>query len=256
MERDHRDLDAALEHWTVAARLSREACRAVPVFFDKAYEDLIHDPAVPRPESGLLHAEPGLVYEIGTLSKILAPSLRIGYMIGAYGPLLQAIVQKTSDAGFSAPLVNQEIAGYLLDHHVARQIEKVNAGYREKAARTRAWIDARLGPFLADCRGGRAGFYYYLTFHRVQTHERSAFFHFLSRSTGRTSIDGPPDARGPRVVYIPGEFCVHPRGQMVEAGRRQLRLSYGFEELPRIEQAVSLMREAAKYAISSPEKTP
>ncbi len=35
---------------------------------------------------------------------------------------------------------------------------------------------------------------------------------------------------------------------MVEVGRRQLRLSYGFEELPRIEQAIELMGEAAAYA--------
>jgi len=239
----------------IAGRLSREAGHTVPVIFDKAYEDLIHDPAVPRPESALLYSEPGLAYEIGTLSKILAPALRIGYMIGADGPLLQAIVQKTSDAGFSAPLVNQEIASYLLDHHVARQIEKVNAGYRDKAARTRAWIDSRLGPLLCDCRGGQAGFYYYLTFERVETHEQSAFFRFLSRTTGRPAIDGPIDARGPRVVYIPGEFCVHARGEIVEAGRRQLRLSYGFEELPRIDQAVGLMREAADYAISLLEQT-
>jgi 2-aminoadipate transaminase len=167
--------------------------------------------------------------------------------------LLQAVVQKTSDVGFSAPLVNQEMASYLLDHHVAQQIEKVNAGYRDKAARTRAWIDARLGPLLSDCRGGQAGFYYYFTFERVETHEQAAFFRFLSRTTGRAAIDGPADARGPRVVYIPGEFCVHPRGEMVDAGRRQLRLSYGFEELPRIEQAINLMRQAADYAISMRE---
>ncbi len=47
------------------------------IVFDKAYENLIHDSAVEKPRSGLLDDELGIVYEIGTLSKILAPAARI-----------------------------------------------------------------------------------------------------------------------------------------------------------------------------------
>jgi hypothetical protein len=49
-------------------------------------------------------------------------------------------------------------------------------------------------------------------------------------------------------MYIPGEYCVHPRGDLVEQGKRQLRLSYGFEDVPAILRAIVWMREAAEYA--------
>lgn len=237
----------------IAAAWSRKLGRTVPIFFDQAYEWLLHDPDAERPVSGLCFDEADTVYEIGTLSKVLAPALRVGFMIGPPGPLMDAVVQKTSDVGFSAPLANQEIAAHMLDHHIREQLEHVNAGYRVKARAVRAGIDAALGPLLSDCTGGRAGFYYYLTFHEVLTDTSSPFFRFLTRTTGDPEIDGGAVRRNPRVIYIPGEYCVHPAGESGALGRRQLRLSYGFEETPTILEALGHLREAAEYALAQRE---
>jgi DNA-binding transcriptional MocR family regulator len=231
-----------------AARLSMEQNRRIPIFYDLAYELLLHDPAAPAFESVLPADELGIAHEIGTLSKVFAPGLRIGYLLGPDGPFMNAVVEATNDTGFSAPPFVQEMASYLLDHDATAQLARVNAAYREKAVAVRAAIDRELGDALAECRGGSAGFYYYLTFRDVETCPGSAFFRYLTRSTGDHTIDGPADSPHPVVIYIPGSYCVHPHGERVALGRRQLRLSYGYEETPRIIEAIAHMRAAIEYA--------
>jgi len=234
----------------LATRLSGELGRKVPVVLDRAYEELIHDPAVEQPACGAAFDRAGIVYEVSTLSKILAPGLRIGYLIGPKGPLMRAMVQRTSDTGFSAPPVNQAVAAWLMEHHLAEQIARVKQGYRLRARRIRRAIEEHLGDALADCTGGQAGFYFYLTFRRVETHKGSPLFRFLSRTTGQKSIDGQARNKKPRVVYIPGQHCVDPGGDLVELGRRQMRLSYGYEDPERIEQGIELISQAVDYAES------
>jgi DNA-binding transcriptional MocR family regulator len=46
-----------------------------------SYELLLHDPEAAAFESALGGDELGIAYEIGTLSKVLAPALRIGYLL-------------------------------------------------------------------------------------------------------------------------------------------------------------------------------
>jgi len=232
----------------LVSRFCSNIGRKVPLVLDRAYEDLVHDPEVGPIESGLLSDEAGIVYEVGTLSKVLAPALRVGYMIGPGGPFINAMIQRTSDAGLSAPLITQEISSWLLDHQIGKQLESVRAGYRTKARALRAWVDEQLGGELESVSGGSAGFYLYLTFRRIETCEGSPFFRYLTRTTGDESIDGPKADRKPRVLYIPGEICVHPRGDMTGIGRRQLRMSYGYEELDMLHRAIDLMKEAAEFA--------
>ncbi|MFW6146231.1 MAG: aminotransferase class I/II-fold pyridoxal phosphate-dependent enzyme [Planctomycetota bacterium] len=235
--------------WIDAARrLSERLGRRVPVILDRAYEDLIHDPDVAPPASGLTLDGDGLVYEVSTLSKIVAPGLRIGYMIGPDTPLLRAIVQTCSDMGFSASPALQSVAASMLDRHVTEQIQAVNAGYRRRAQQVGAAIDELLGDVLEHRTGGQAGFYYYLTFRDVETHDRSPLLRFLSRTTGDDAVDGPADDPKPRVVTIPGEICVDPGGRLVEVGKRQMRLSYGYEDPRRVVEGLRLIREGVAYA--------
>lgn len=232
----------------IVTHLSREIGRKIPLLFDNAYRDLVHDSSVEPLESALCYDELGIVYEVGTLSKIVAPGLRIGYLIGPKGSFLDSIIQRTSDIGFSAPLINQEIASYLLDNGIETQIEKVNNGYHQKAKQVKEWITELLGENIKDCTGGRAGFYYYITLNNIATDSTSDFFKFLTRTTGCEDIDGPKHDPHSKVIYIPGEHCVHPSGEMVDVGKRQFRISYGFEELPQIHAALKHMVSAIAYS--------
>ena len=56
----------------------------------------------------------------------------------------------------------------------------------------------------------------------------------------------------PRVIYVPGEHCVHRGGELAETARRQLRLSYGYETLDQIHRGI---RRIAEVIDQLPEAT-
>jgi 2-aminoadipate transaminase len=238
-------------------RLSRRLGRKVPLLLDEAYEWLIHDAAHDSAAtrgaqylSGALWDELGLVYELGTLSKVLAPSLRIGFVLGPAGVLLDALIQCTNDIGFSAPLLNQEACAYLLDTVVDDHVRSVRDGYATKGKLVKAALDRELSAWLEHCVGGRAGFYYYLTLKGIETHSASPFYAHCSRTTGELAT-----AELPRIIYLPGNLCVD---QSVDAdgskspaavrSARQMRLSFGFASSTELERGITLLGEAARAA--------
>ena len=229
---------------------SKKINRKIPLIWDAAYENLVHDKSIEKPISALTYDKHGLVYELGTMSKILAPGIRVGYMIGNDSPFMNSMVQRTSDIGFSGPLINQEIVSHILDNHMENQLQKVNKGYREKATVLKPYIEKELGEYLEEIIGGSASFYFYMTFKNIKTGEKSNFYKFCTRITGDSNIDYNGSNKKPRIVYIPGEFCVNQNGDMIERGNRQFRISYGFEDVDKIKKGIKIFKEAAEYAIS------
>lgn len=228
----------------ISQKLSGELNRKIPVLFDKAYEDIIHNPNIPKTISGLKYNSLGNVFEIGTLSKVIAPALRIGYILSSDKEISRLLIQRTSDIGFSAPLINQEIAGWLLNNYIDIQRKNVNAGYKEKALALKRLLISELGNYLTEIRGGDAGFYFYLSFRGIETCENSKFYNFLARKTGIAEIDGIPD-KLPRLIYVAGTIC----SESIDA-KHQLRLSYGFEDIKSFAKATDLIRQACEYAVS------
>jgi 2-aminoadipate transaminase len=234
----------------IVSKTSKIIDRKIPLIWDAAYENLVHDQNIEKLVSALTLDDNGLVYELGTMSKILAPGIRVGYMIGEDSDFMNAMIQRTSDIGFSGPLMNQEIVSHILDEHIEDQLKKVNEGYKQKSAILKPFIEEELGEYLEELIGGSASFYFYMTFKDIKTGEDSDFYKFCTRITQNTNIDFSGSDKKPRVVYIPGEFCVNPNGDMKEKGSRQFRISYGFEDVDIIKNGISIFKEAAKYAKS------
>lgn len=223
-------------------QLSDSTGKLIPLIFDKAYEDIIHQPNAPIPLSGLAYNQRGNIFELGTFSKVIAPALRIGYMLSKDNALRQHIIQRISDIGFSNSLLNQEMTSRFIDHHLEAHMGKVKAAYRKKAEDIRVFFEKELLAYTEEIQGGTAGFYFYLTLKDVNTEIGSPFFNYLSRTTGKPEIDGEATKK-PRLIYIPGTIC-----SAQEKATRQLRLSYGFEEPAVFERAITLIKEACLYS--------
>lgn len=225
---------------------SKKINTQILIFFDLAYEWLIHDTKLPLPILPSLFDNRESVYEIGTLSKVFAPALRIGYFIGPKNSaLIKSLIQWNSDVGFSAPLITQEIAAELIRKVGLNQFENVNAGYRERGSLFKDKLIQKIGQYIESLTGGNAGFYLYLTLKEISTFTDSNLFKLLSRKSGIKDWDYDASNKvNKRVVYLPGIHCVHPQGTLSETGKYQLRVSYGYENISALLQAVDIFESA------------
>ena len=133
------------------------AASGLPVVEDNPYGELWFDEAPPPPVSARL---PGQSVYLGSFSKILAPGLRLGYLVAPpalYPKLLQA--KQAADLhtpSFNQRLVSEVLRGDFLDRHVPgiralyrRQCQAMQAALtREMAGLDMGWNQPAGGMFL------------------------------------------------------------------------------------------------------------
>ncbi len=136
-------------------------CRehGLPIVEDNPYGELWYDAPPPAP---LLARWPEGVLYLGSFSKILAPGLRLGYVIappGLYPKLLQA--KQAADLhtpGFNQRVVAEVIRDGFLDRHVPT----IRARYKVQRDAMLAALARELGPTGAEWTRPRGGMFIWL----------------------------------------------------------------------------------------------
>ncbi|MBC8074531.1 MAG: PLP-dependent aminotransferase family protein, partial [Chloroflexales bacterium] len=201
-----------------AALLELAARHNVPIIEDDVYGRLCYE-GVPPPALKAADAR-GLVVHIGSLSKILMPGLRMGYIV-ATPALLQQLSAARQASDLCSPLLTQRalalfIGRGLLTSHIRRSLPR----YRERR-------DALL---LAMEQHFPAGVFW--------TRPRGGFACWVALPVGSsvTELYMAAIARG--VAFAPGDvFCAAP------LARPHMRLSFGAQTPHAIAEAVSVLGE-------------
>ncbi len=118
----------------------------LPVVEDNPYGDLWFDAPPPKPVSTMLGE--GAVY-LGSFSKVLAPGLRLGYIVSP-APLYPKLLQAKQAADLHTPGFNQRVVHEVIkDGFLTQHVPTIRARYQAQRDAMRAALEGHLP---AGCR--------------------------------------------------------------------------------------------------------
>jgi 2-aminoadipate transaminase len=195
----------------------------VPIVEDNPYGELWYDAPPPPPLAAAAGA--GAVY-LGSFSKVLAPGLRLGYVV-APRALWPKLLQAKQAADLHTPGFNQRIVHEVVrDGFLARHLPTVRARYRAQRDAMRAALERHLPP---GCRWAVPA---------------GGMFFWLELPAALDAAALLPRAVEAGVAYVPGAafFCAAPRANT-------LRLSFVTAAPAQIETAVAALGRVFAQAL-------
>lgn len=197
---------------------------------DDAYAETIFDG---RPARPLLAEDPERVLHIGTLSKILCPGLRIGWLVTRHPKFSELVSEKQQMDLQAAPLTQRIVIEYLRGGHLDQHLTRIRCDYARKARTLRKAIARHLPEFsVQEPEGG-----FSLWLEDRPGDPRVSDLEWLSAAVQRG------------VSFDPGRsFRVWP------SDRLALRLCYSSVAEDAIERGVRRLEEALRAL--SPDKRP
>jgi 2-aminoadipate transaminase len=194
----------------------------LPIVEDNPYGDLWFDAAPPAPLAS--RWADGIVY-LGSFSKVLAPGLRLGYIV-APPVLMPKLLQAKQAADLHTPGFNQRVVyevirnGFLREH-----VPTIRARYKAQRDAMRAALETHLP---AGCRWSVPS---------------GGMFFWVELPEGIDAVALLPKAVDLGMAYVPGAafFAANPK-------LNTLRLSFVTVAPPEIERGVALLAQALRAA--------
>ena len=215
LERRTAVLEMAVRHQTVIVE-------------DDPYGDLYFGEAPPPSLLNLSADVPGsreLLVHCGSLSKVLAPGLRVGWMIAPPELLAKATMCKQFSDAHTSTFAQATAAQYLQAGRMPATLDKVRTVYAQRAQAMGDALQAELGDAAQFVRP-RGGMFFWVR---------------LTGAGGKVA-DGNELARraiDKGVAFVPGTpfFCAHP-------DHATLRLSFATADVERIREGVARLGQA------------
>lgn len=165
----------------------------------------------------------GIVFQLGTFSKIVAPGLRIGWVHSA-SDMIQRMIQLKTDGG-SCPLTQRIIVEFCKAGRLPGHLDKVQTIYRQQRDHMVAAVRRELPEAVMTVPHG--GYYVWLTF-----------------SSGVDGNEIAARAAKQQVIMIPGSrfYAVNGGRQAGEAApKNQIRLAYSHANFEEIDRGVKIL---------------
>jgi DNA-binding transcriptional MocR family regulator len=215
-------ISLAAERRAALARLAE--AHGLTILEDDVYRELWYDSSPPAPLQS--SAEAGTVIRLGSFSKILAPGLRLGWLIAAPKTVARCVNSGLLDSGGGVNHFTAHAAAAYLDLGLMNgHIERLRTTYRE---RRDALLEATARFLPTDCRWTVPG---------------GGFFLWLQLPEGCDSSALLPFAEQAGVSYVPGtRFCTG------GGGERHLRLSFSLLSAAELAEGARRLGEAIHSA--------
>lgn len=216
----------------IARRWSKH--HRILILEDAAYRELRYDgPVLPSIWSFDETRESVILAQ--TFSKSFSPGLRVGYGV-VPRELIDPVCDRKGNEDFGSANFNQHILATVFENGMyAPHVTKVREAYRSK----RDVMLGALDKYFSDIPGVS------------WVHPHGGLYVWFSLpSEIETGFESPLFQRAVQegVMYVPGELCYG--GAQIDRPRNQMRLSFGVEDGPSIDQGIERLARAVKACLS------